>query len=121
MKQAEDKVSKFTKERKKYLSEIQELRNELLSKEIENCSPNKNNRSAEIQQKLRREIRDKVEMVLSLKSDLEQLQETIQSNSNKMAYTDKEMHTLKARVMEAELIKEELDEELRVSKACIMW
>lgn len=86
-----------------------------MSKETENYSPNKNNRSQEIQTKLRNEIKDKIELVSNLKSDLERLQETIQSNQTRMAYTEKEMQMLKARAVDAEISKDELKEELDVS------
>lgn len=86
-----------------------------MSKETENYSPNKNNRSQEIQQKLRNEIKEKIDLVSNLKLDVEQLKETIQSNQTRMAYTEKEMLALKARAIEAEICKDELKEELDVS------
>lgn len=85
MKQYEEKIIKFEKSQKTFCTTIESLKNELLAKDTENVSPNRNVKGEQIIKRLKKELAEKEEKIYKLKDSIDGLAESKKATDEKVS------------------------------------
>jgi len=109
VKQSQEKVDNLVKKCKDLNHEVQSLKaNSIIENDTENLSPNKAQREYQIRRKMQKEIQHREDIILDLKYEIENGNETNKKYQDKINRMEKQMNEMRLKIRELDASLDEL-------------